>query len=203
MSRLTRYSRHVRGERSLLVVCCCLLASVFAGCGGDSTSSSNTTSAARAATPAGARTTPALEAREQIERDFAPNPYREPTAPEAHPHARVERLIVRELKRGRGPAVEPGDGVYADYIEANYTTGEKFLRAWKHRTFGTENMLLQVPNWMRGLVVGMTGMRPGGRRIIIVPRRLSDVDDPDRVGHSYRQVVYWDVVLRSVEPRPE
>jgi hypothetical protein len=105
---------------------------------------------------------------------------------------------VREIKRGRGPAARPGDSVDADFIAANYTTGDKFLKAWRDEHYGTENMLLQVPNWMRGLVVGMTGMRPGGRRVIIVPRRLSDVDDPDRVGYSYRQIVYWDVVVRRV-----
>ncbi|HET6448400.1 MAG TPA: hypothetical protein VFG31_04755 [Conexibacter sp.] len=187
----------MRGERSLLVVCCCLLAAMLAGCGGDSASSPSTTSARHAATSTTA-TGPAPGSRAQIELGYAPNPYREPKAPRPQPHARVDRLIVRDVKRGRGSAVRPGDSVAADYIEANYTTGRKFLRAWRHQTFGTESMLLQVPLWMRGLVIGMTGMRPGGRRIIIVPRRLSDVDDPDRARTSYHQIVYWDVVLRAV-----
>jgi FKBP-type peptidyl-prolyl cis-trans isomerase len=189
----------VRGKRSLFAVFCCLLAMAFAGCGGDSTSSSSTTSAQDAATQPSADASSGSEAAgEGPESSFAPNPYREPGTPGAHPHASVDRLIVREVKRGRGLAARPGDSIYADYIGANYTTGHKFLRAWGHGTFPTEGMLLQVPNWMRGLVVGMTGMRPGGRRIIIVPRRLSDVDDPDRP-NSYHQIVYWDVVLRLVQ----
>lgn len=189
----------MRGNRWGIVVCCCLLVALLAGCGGDSTTTSSTPTRAAASTTSGA--TDEQEFRQQTEREFAANPYREPGAPKAHPHAHVNRLIVRELKRGSGPAVQPGDSVYADYIAANYTTGRKFLRAWRHKRFGTENMLLQEPLWMRGLIVGMTGMRPGGRRVIIVPRRLSDIHDPDRAGYSYRQIVYWDVVLRSVQPQ--
>jgi len=194
----------MRGERWLLAVCCCLLAAPFAGCGGDSASSSSpskTTDAA--AVTQTTRTTTQAASAEDPERGFAPNPYREPKSPGPHPHARIDRLIVHELRRGRGLAVRPGDSVWADYIAANYTTGDKFLSAWGHGQFGTENMLLRVPDWMRGLVVGMTGMRPGGRRVIIVPRRLSDRDDPDRAGNSYKQVVYWDVVVRSVQPAPK
>lgn len=183
----------MRGNRRGIVGCCMMLVA-FAGCGGDATSSRTATQA-----PAAAQTTSTAgsDARNPIEREFAPNPYREPRPPGAHPHARIDRVIVRELKRGSGPAVRPGDSVYADYIEANYTTGQKFLKAWRHERFGTENMLLQEPLWMHGLIAGMTGMRPGGRRVIIVPRRLSDIHDPDRAGYSYKQIVYWDVVLRS------
>jgi peptidylprolyl isomerase len=118
----------------------------------------------------------------------------------------VRRLIVREVKRGRGPAVRPGDQVWADYIEANYTKGMRFNGGWKHGA--TENLVLIHDVWMRGLIRGMTGMRAGGRRQIIVPRHLSDVHpgDGDRAGYSYRQIVYWDVVLRQVvshnRPRP-
>jgi len=193
----------MRGEHWLIAVCCCLLAAPFAGCGGDSASSSPSKTAHGAAVTQTARTTTQAASEADPEHAFAPNPYREPNSPGPHPRARIDRLIVHELKRGRGLAVRPGDSVWADYIAANYTTGDKFLRAWGHQQFGTENMLLRVPDWMRGLVVGMTGMRPGGRRVIIVPRRLSDLDDPDRVGVSYRQVVYWDVVLRSVQPAPK
>jgi len=88
--------------------------------------------------------------------------------------------------------------VWADLIEANYTTGLKFRRAWGRGK--TEDIVLKPYVVMRGLIQGMKGMRPGGRRTIIVPRRLSDVDpgDADRAGYSYRELVYFDVVLRSV-----
>ncbi len=175
-----------------------MLAAMLAGCGGESGSSSSTTE--HAATQSMQSST--NEPHTQTDRGFAPNPYREPKAPKPHPDAKVDRVIVRNVKRGSGRAVRPGDGVWADYIEANYTTGHKFLRSWGPDR--TENMVLTPYSWMRGLIIGMKGMRPGGRRIIIVPRRLSDVDPAhtDRRGNSYHEIVYFDIVLRAVVPPP-
>ncbi|HEX4806635.1 MAG TPA: FKBP-type peptidyl-prolyl cis-trans isomerase [Conexibacter sp.] len=183
------------GGRTCLAVGCAL-AALIAGCG-----SGTQLGAPRAASRASSRpaTTQSTTPAAAPEAGFAPNPYHELGSPGPHPGAHVTRLIVREIKRGSGPAVRPGDSVYADYIEANYITGLKFLRAWDHHRFGTENMLLRVPDWMEGLVQGMTGMRPGGRRVIIVPPRLSDHNDTDRRGRSLDTTVYWDVVLRKVD----
>lgn len=95
--------------------------------------------------------------------------------------------------------MRPGNSVWADFIESNYTTGHEFMRAWGGEPWPTANVPL-VPNvWMRGLIIGMKGMRPGGRRTIIVPARLSDVDDGDRVGNSYKEIVYFDLVLRKID----
>jgi FKBP-type peptidyl-prolyl cis-trans isomerase len=201
----------VKGER-LLGVACCVLATALVGCGGSSGSTAHTgttatrsqTSVAESGSTQEQHGAASAEARAPTRRGsgFAPNPYREPGTPGPHPGAKVDRVIVHDIKIGRGTAVRPGDSVWADYIAANYTTGHKFLRAWGHGPFGTENMGLVSPNWMRGLIIGMTGMRPGGRRTILVPRRLSDLADADRAGNSYHEIVYWDVVLREVDPRP-
>jgi FKBP-type peptidyl-prolyl cis-trans isomerase len=197
------------GNSSFVALLCALMVLIAAGCGGSSGSSTSTAASSAPATttspPVAERTTSTTPAephaaehayRREIERDYAPNPYREPAAPGPHPGAKVDRVIVHDVKRGTGSALRPGDDVWADYIEANYTRGNKFLRAWRH--FRTENMVMAPDNWMAGLIQGMTGMRPGGRRTIIVPARLSDVDDTDRAPNSYREIVYWDVVLRSI-----
>jgi FKBP-type peptidyl-prolyl cis-trans isomerase len=195
----------MRGGRSLFIICCCLLAVMLAGCGDDSTSTTastiRTTSAQSTSERRQTNKEAELEFRAQFERDFAPNPYREPKSPGAHPNARVDRLIVRDIKQGKGSAVRPGDSVWADFIESNWTNGRKFYWAWGlHRT---GNLRLTRDSWMRGLILGMTGMRPGGRRVILVPRHLSDTEigDGDRGGRSYREIVYWDVVLRSIGER--
>jgi FKBP-type peptidyl-prolyl cis-trans isomerase len=141
-----------------------------------------------------------LAYRRTFERDFAPNPYHEPPSPGRHPGARVGRLIVHEIKQGKGPAIHGDANVWMDYIEANYTSGYEFMRVWgPHRAAS-----MSLSSMMRGMLLGMQGMRPGGRRTILVPPQLSDVEpgDADRRGKSYREVVYFDVVLRSVL-RPE
>lgn len=166
-----------------------LVAALLIGCGDASKPTTHTSSdaAARVAESEEAPPPPRL----------APNPWREPGWIKPHPNTKIDHLIVREIKKGHGPAIRGDANIEADYIEANYTTGRKFLRAWKHNSFGTENMALSPHMWMPGLVRGMQGMRPGGRRVIIVPRRLSDIHDSDRT-NSYFQIVYWDVVLRRV-----
>ncbi len=110
-------------------------------------------------------------------------------------------MIVRDVKRGSGPAVRPGDSVMMDYIEATWTNGHEFMRAWGGEPWPTAEVGLTSPSVMQGLIDGMTGMRLGGRRRILVPRRLSDVHDPDRAAYSYKQIVYYDVVLRAITSR--
>ncbi|MBS1871540.1 MAG: hypothetical protein JSS99_17960 [Actinobacteria bacterium] len=178
----------MKGERWLAVCCCVLAAALVVGCG-----TSTPATPTHATVPATAPAQPQPESRRTA---YAPNPWKEPPAPPAHPGARVDRLIVHDVKLGRGLAVRPRDSVEADYIEANYTTGRKFLWGWGRGRTG--DLVLTPYVSMRGLIRGMTGMRPGGRRTIIVPPRLSDVNDPDRRGTSYRQIVYFDVVLRRI-----
>ena len=129
-------------------------------------------------------------------RGLAPNPWREPAAIPPHPHARVDRVVVRELAKGHGPGVFANASLLADFIEANYRTGGKLYRAWGDEPYAPEN--LEAAAMMKGFQIGVEGMRAGARRQIIVPPRLSDLDDPDRRGPTYRQPVYFDVVLRSV-----
>jgi peptidylprolyl isomerase len=131
------------------------------------------------------------------ERGFAPNRWREPRGIAPHPDAQVDRVIVREIARGRGPGLFANATVWVDFIEANYRTGRTLYRAWGDDPQPTET--LEVAAMMRGFQKGMHGMRAGGRRQIVVPPHLSDVDDPDRRGPTYRQPVYFDVVLRHLD----
>jgi hypothetical protein len=197
----------VRGERSLLCLGC-VIAAMLAGCGGGSTSSQGDASTGASA-PAAATTDAAPSASSEAETGpppLAPNHFKEPrlgTLP-PHPGARVDHVIVHDIKKGHGTSVRPGDNLMMDYIEANWTTGREFYRAWGRKPWPTEGVIMRtatdsIPGVMRGLVIGMTGMRPGGRRTIIVPPRLSDIHDADRAGNSYHEIVYYDVVLRSVE----
>jgi peptidylprolyl isomerase len=192
----------VKGGR-WLVIACCALAMPLAGCGGESPPAARVAPTA-ATTPRPAP--PALTARSPLgpkgglEYISAPNPWKEPRDPRIRPHpgAQVERVIVHDVKRGTGPAVHPHDYVLVDYIEANYVTGEPFNIAWGGEPGPTAGVILtRVERW-RGFVIGMTGMRVGGRRTIIVPRHLSGTE----TGHGeFRRIMYWDVVLRGLIAR--
>lgn len=108
----------------------------------------------------------------------------------------MSHLIVHEIRRGSGSPIHGNADTWADFIEANYRSGYLFLSAWgAHRQAN-----LALGGEMAGIRMGMQGMRPGGRRVIIIPPQLSDTEpgDADRRGKSYREVVYFDVVLRSI-----
>jgi hypothetical protein len=101
-------------------------------------------------------------------------------------------VIVHDVKVGSGRPVRPGDWVFTDSIEADYVTGSELNRSWRHNPIG--GWILTPVERMRGLLIGMTGMRPGGRRRIVVPRDLSGTEPAHLY---YRKIIYWDVVLRG------
>ena len=107
-------------------------------------------------------------------------------------------MLVREIKRGRGPAVRAHDMVFIDYIEGNYRTGNGFNRSWAGGQYATTGAILTPRGSARGLLAGMKGMRPGARRQIVAPPRLGGLEQ----GHAdYHVFIYWDVVLRKILAR--
>lgn len=84
--------------------------------------------------------------------------------------AAPKRLVVRDLKRGTGPAARPGQTLTLNYVgaglsdrrvfDSSYRTGQPFSFA-----LGSGQV---IPGWDRGLV----GMRVGGRRLLVIPPGL-------------------------------
>jgi hypothetical protein len=187
----------VRGGLALLAASCAL-AALLAGCGGDQTSSHTVEAPPVAATTTQPATT--RELRLDTVHGLAPNPLKEPAGwrLRPHPHAQVADVVVRDLKKGRGPAARPHDYVYMDYIEADYRRGFKFYRSWGGPPYGTAGVILVPAERWRGMVIGMKGMRPGGHREILVPPRLAGIEPRHA---EYGTVVYWDVVLRKILAR--
>jgi len=192
------------GRRSCIARCA--LTVTLAGCGSGASPSSH---ADRRAPPQTAAQTvattpqPKPDPRSALDRNgrvvrFAPNRWRKPRKASIRPHPGfgTKRVLIHDVKRGRGPAVRPHDYVFVDFIEANYVTGETFNGTWRQNPLG--GVILATEERLRGLVIGMRGMRPGGRRTIIVPRNLSGIE-PDHA--EYRKIVYWDVVLRGYYAR--
>jgi peptidylprolyl isomerase len=79
-----------------------------------------------------------------------------------------KRIVVEELRKGSGPAVEIPGKVTVKYLGIDYKTHLAFFNAWgpdriSHLSLGDPNSV-----W----AVGLKGMKAGGRRRLIIPAKL-------------------------------
>jgi FKBP-type peptidyl-prolyl cis-trans isomerase len=171
--------------RLLLCSAVVVVALVLAGCGGGSSSSSTSARHEQAATTG---TTP-----QQTIIHFQ-NTFPRPSNPGPHPNARVERLIVKDIRKGSGPVIHAGDSGIFEFIATNYVSGQPLEEAWhRRRPFETRiEHNVVIDGWWQGI----PGMRVGGRRQIIIPPSLGFTTNPTLIGAT----TYFDVVLVQVNP---
>ncbi|HVE92469.1 MAG TPA: FKBP-type peptidyl-prolyl cis-trans isomerase [Actinomycetota bacterium] len=142
------------------------LALIPAGCGNERPESARsvTTSGptAPAAKPACSMATPA-----PVAPDPALDLSTEPVIPkpEGDPPC---ALIVEDLKEGTGPAATPQSIVNVHYVGVSWSTGKQFDASWD-RGQPIEFPLNRV---IKGWTAGMTGMKAGGRRRLVIPPEL-------------------------------
>lgn len=168
----------------LLLCCAAAAAALFVGgCGSDSGSSSTTGDQA-ATTPV--RRITILHHVNRLPRPANPGP---------HPGAKVDRLIVRDVKKGVGPAIKAGDSGQFDFIATDWTTGRPLDSSWRRRrVFSTQiEHNVVIDGWWQGI----PGMRVGGERRIIVPPGLGFTSNPTLLGVT----TYFDIVLLQIEPQ--
>jgi peptidylprolyl isomerase len=81
-----------------------------------------------------------------------------------------KKLVVRELRKGSGPAVKKADDeIFVNYAGAEYETGVEFFNSWEvHRP---ARFLLEETR--KGWEIGLKGIRPGGRRELLLPSNLA------------------------------
>lgn len=81
-----------------------------------------------------------------------------------------DEVVIKDLKVGTGPTIEPGDVFTSHYISFDYETGKPSEPYWQSSagalTWGTGD---RVPGWEPGL----KGIREGGIRELIVPASLA------------------------------
>ncbi|MGN6200784.1 MAG: FKBP-type peptidyl-prolyl cis-trans isomerase [Solirubrobacterales bacterium] len=81
-----------------------------------------------------------------------------------------KKLEIKDLEKGSGPAAKPGDEVSVQYVGVNYKTGKEFDASWDRGepfTFKLGEGAV-IEGWEKGIV----GMKPGGRRELIIPPEL-------------------------------
>ena len=167
-----------------LLLCCAALvvALVVGGCGSDSGSSDTTRDQAAKTT----RTVTVLHHVNRLPRPRAPGP---------HPGARVEQLIVRDVKEGVGPALQTGDRGQFDFIASDWVTGRALDSSWhRRRPFEVQiDKGIVIDGWWQGI----PGMRVGGERRIVVPPALGFTTNPNLA----EATTYFDVVLLQIDPQ--
>ena len=79
-------------------------------------------------------------------------------------------LVVEDVVEGKGPAAKSGDTLTVQYVGVSYSSGKEFDASWDRGQpleFPVGSGMV-IPGWDRGLI----GMRPGGRRLLVIPPEL-------------------------------
>lgn len=140
--------------RTCVALLAVALVAVFSGCGGggDTVDSADTQSGARTTT----ETTQAQQ---------------EPAYPLPDLPAKrgpLKKLVVTDLKVGKGPMARWGDMAVVRYVGVYWETGKVFSQHWNSTlTFKLDGKKFG-PGWQKGI----EGMRVGGRREIVIPGAL-------------------------------
>jgi hypothetical protein len=172
--------------RVLLCSAAVAVALAIGGCGSDSDSPS--TSGGGDQTTAGV-TTPAQRVLHYITREAKPR------NPGPHPGARVDHLIIRDVRRGVGPAIQAGDSGIFEFIATNWVTGRKLEESWhRRRPFETQvEHNVVIDGWWQGI----PGMRVSGRRQLIIPPSLGFTTNPTLA----EATTFFDIVLVEIRPQ--
>jgi peptidylprolyl isomerase len=80
-------------------------------------------------------------------------------------------LQIRDIVKGKGRAAQTGNTVSVQYVGVAWSTGQEFDSTWSRGkqpfTFKLGAGMV-IPGWDQGIV----GMRPGGRRLLVIPPNL-------------------------------
>jgi peptidylprolyl isomerase len=143
---------------------------VAAGCGGSGSSSSSSNDEKPAtATNTPAPTPTAPQAVAAIARHISKHLAKKPHIP-APNGAPPLKLVERDIVKGRGRAARTGETARVQYVGVSWSTGQEFDSSWsRNQAFAFPLGAGQViPGWDKGVV----GMRPGGRRLLVIPPDL-------------------------------
>src|SRR4051794_14148724 len=82
-----------------------------------------------------------------------------------------KKLVVKDIVVGKGKAAKKGDKLSMQYVGVLYKGGEQFDASWDNGSpFGfTLGQGMVIAGWDKGLI----GIKPGGRRLLIIPPNLA------------------------------
>jgi peptidylprolyl isomerase len=149
----------VKSKRTHLAVLLGAAAIAVAGCGGGATKTADIPAGPAPAAPPPIKTSTNLK--DTKSKPAIPKPTGSPPA----------KLVVRDIVQGKGKAAKAGDQLSMQYVGITFADGQEFDASWDSGSpfqfqLG-KGMVIQ--GWDQGLV----GIKPGGRRELIIPSKLA------------------------------
>lgn len=74
-------------------------------------------------------------------------------------------LVIHDVVEGEGDAVLPGGSVNAHYVGIGWTSGRQFDASWDRGAPLRFPLNRVIAGWQEGIA----GMKPGGRRLLVIP----------------------------------
>jgi peptidylprolyl isomerase len=81
------------------------------------------------------------------------------------------KLVVKDIVQGKGRAAKKGDQLSMQYVGVTFSTGQEFDASWDRGS----PLPVQLGKGMviKGWDQGLVGIKPGGRRELIIPANLA------------------------------
>ena len=81
------------------------------------------------------------------------------------------KLVVKDIVQGKGRAAKSGDKLSMQYVGVTFSTGQEFDASWDRGS----PLPVQLGKGMviKGWDQGLVGIKPGGRRELIIPANLA------------------------------
>ena len=74
-------------------------------------------------------------------------------------------LVIHDVREGEGAPAEPGGYVSAHYVGLSWSNGAQFDASWDRGA----PLELPLGHVIAGWQEGIPGMKPGGRRLLVIP----------------------------------
>jgi peptidylprolyl isomerase len=152
----------------LPIVLACLLLALFAfSCGDDDEQAAAPEATAAPTVEEPATAEPGTVDVGEISKDLSAKP--QIAKPSGEPPAELQ---TRDIVKGNGKAAKAGDTVSVQYVGNSWSTGAQFDASWDRggQPFAFPLGAGQViPGWDQGVA----GMKPGGRRLLVIPPDLA------------------------------
>lgn len=98
-----------------------------------------------------------------------------------------KKVIVKDLEKGTGEVAKTGDVLTVDFYGVYYKSGKSVISSWESGEFAT--FRLGGGEAILGWEKALQGMRVGGRRELILPKRLTSRYEPPAMEKSQIYVI--------------
>ena len=154
-------------SRLPILLACLFLALFAASCGDDGEKEAAAPAETATETPAPAAPEAGSVDADSISKDLTEKP--QVSKPEGDPPAELQKT---DIVKGKGKPAKAGDTVSVQYVGTSWSTGAQFDASWDRGSEPFEFPLgagQVIPGWDQGVA----GMRPGGRRLLVIPPDLA------------------------------